>query len=150
MIRPLQDNCLLVLEPDLPEVTASGLHVVQLQEKGKAYGNRIGRVVAVGPGHFKPVKYRHTGPEQQRSADHVESTAFEPTSVKPGERVVVLRTAGDPYAYTKRQDFADAYGAELDAWGIPRDSAEWRAVREAEILAVIESSEVREGSVAAE
>ncbi len=132
MIRPLQDNCLLVLEPDVPEVTASGIHVVQLQEKGKAYGNRIGHVLAVGPGHYN--QWGH----------------FEATSVKPGERVVVSVTAGDRYTYTKRQDFADMYAPALAKVGIPFDSAEFRMIREAEALAVIESSEVREGSVAAE
>ncbi len=126
MIKPTKDNVLLVLEPDVPQVTASGVVTVQLQASSKAYANRTGRVLAVGPGH-----------EDKRGR-------FQPTSVQPGERVVIHCTAGDRYEYTKRQDFAEMYG-------LTGDNLEFRMVREEEILAVIEGdSEVREGSVAAE
>ena len=143
MIRPLADNVLLVLEPDTPKQTAAGVYTVQLQEKGKAYGNRIGYVLAVGPGHYVPRKYRDQG-------DPIETTKFQATTTQPGERVVIRVTAGDRYEYTKRQDFADMYAARLAEWGIPFDSAEFRVVREDEVLAVIEDSEVREGAAAAE
>ena len=141
MIRPLADNCLLILEPDLPEKTAGGIYAVALQEKGKAYGNRIGYVLAVGPGHWR------TRPQVVLGRAGIESV-FVPTETHPGERVVIRVNAGDRYTYVKRQDMAEMYGAELDARGIPRESAEFRMVREAEILAVIE--EVREGAAAAE
>ncbi len=144
MIRPLADNVLLVLEPDVPKQTAAGVYTVSLQEKGKAYGNRIGHVLAVGPGHHQPRKYRDAD-------DAFERSAFQPTSVQPGERVVIRVTAGDRYEYVKRQDMADMYARQLTELGIPLDSAELRMVREAEILAVIEGdSEVREGRAAAE
>jgi co-chaperonin GroES (HSP10) len=132
MIRPLKDNVLLVLEPDKPAETASGLSLVYLQEKGKAYGHRKGHVLACGPG------WRD------------ERGVFRAVEVKPGDCVVVEVTAGDRYTYTKRQDMADMYGTELDRLGISRDAAEFRMIRFDEALAVIESSEVREGSVAAE
>ena len=148
MIRPLADNVLLVLEPDTPKQTAAGVFTVRLQEKGEAYGNRIGYVLAVGPGHYVPRKYRDTKADE---ANVVETGKFQPTSTQPGERVVIRVTAGDRYEYTKRQDFADMYAARLTEWGISLDSAEFRVVREAEILAVIEGdSEVREGAAAAE
>ncbi len=149
MIRPTKDNVLLVLEPDVLKQTASGVIAVQLTDPSKAYGKRMGRVLAVGPGHFLPRRYRATGAQE---ADIIESAAFQPTSVLPGERVIIGPTAGDRYAYTKRQDFAEMYGDELDKYGIPRDSAEFRCVREDEIDCVIDddSPEVREGSAAAE
>lgn len=145
MIRPIQDNVLLVLEPDIPKQTAGGIYTVPLNEKSMAYANRTGIVLAVGPGHYQPRKYRGD------IGEPIEGSEFQPTSVQPGDRAIVRATAGDRYAYTTRQDFADMYGADLDRHGIPRDSAEFRFVREAEILAVIEgSSEVREGAAAAE
>ncbi len=126
MIRPTKDNVLLVLEPDVPKQTAAGIFTVQMQDPSKAYANRMGRVLAVGPGH-----------EDKRGR-------FQPTSVQPGERVIIHCTAGDRYEYTKRQDFAEMYG-------LTGDNLEFRMVREEEILAVIDDSpEVREGSVAAE
>lgn len=143
MIRPIQDNVLLVLEPDIPKQTAGGIYTVPLQEKSLAYANRTGIVLAVGPGHYQPRKYRGD------IGEPIEGSALQPTSVRPGERVIVAANAGDRYAYTKRQDFADMYGGELDRRGIARDSAEFRMIREAEILAVIDS-EVREGAAAAE
>jgi co-chaperonin GroES (HSP10) len=124
MIRPTQDNVLLLLDPDIPTETASGIAIVQF-EKSKAYANRMGRVLAVGPGH-----------EDKRGV-------FQPTQIKVGERVVVPVLAGDNYTYQKRQDFAEMYGLEGDNW-------ELRMVREDEILGVIEDSEVREGAAAAE
>jgi hypothetical protein len=138
---------LLVLEPDVPHVTASGIVAVTF-EKSQAYANRIGRVVAAGPGHYQPRVYRDT---TRREDDALEFAALIPTTLKPGDRVVVRVDAGDKYTYTKRQDFADMYAARLAEWGIPFDSAEFRMIREIEALAVIEGpSEVREGSVAAE
>lgn len=142
MIRPIADNVLLVLEPDIPKQTAGGIFTVPLQEKSLAYANRTGIVLAVGPGHYQPRKYR-------QAEGTVESSAMQPTSVQPGERVIVAANAGDRYAYTKRQDFAEMYGDVLDAHGIDRDSAEFRMIRESEVLAVIDP-EVREGAAAAE
>ncbi len=132
MIRPTKDNCLLALEPDVPEKTDSGLYVVTI-DKSKAWAGRIGRVLAAGKGH------------------HLQSGVFIPTEVKVGERVLVHVTAGDNYQYDKRKSFTAMYGSELDRFGIPRDSAEYRMVRNDEILCVFEDpSEVREGSAAAE
>lgn len=124
MIRPLQDNVLILLEPDGNVETASGVVGVSF-EKSKAYAHRKGRVLAVGPGHY-------------------DRSRFLPTETKVGERVIVPVLAGDNYSYQKRQDFAEMYGLEGDQWEV-------RMVREAEILAVIEDApEVREGLVAAE
>lgn len=132
MIRPTKDNVLLVLDPDVPERTAAGVYAVTLQPKGKEpYGNRIGTVLAAGPGYSD------------------DRGRFHPVEVKPGERVIVHTTAGDRYTYTKRQDMADMYGDELDRRGVPRDSAEFRMVRFDEVLGVIEGDEAEEG-VAAE
>lgn len=141
MIRPTQDNVLLVLEPNVPKQTAAGIYTVPT-DVSKAYAQRTGYVLAVGPGHHLPRTYRAEG-------EPIERSAFQPTEVRPGEKVVVGVNAGDRYTYTKRQDFADMYAEQLAAWGIPLESAEFRCVREGEILAVIEDSEVREG-VAAE
>ena len=127
MIRPLADNVLLVLDPEIPERTAGGIYAVTLQPKGKeAYGNRTGTVLAVGPGHYRPHRY-----EKGRE---IETTAFQPTTVKPGERVIVHTTAGDNYTFTKRQDMAEMYG-------LVGDNNELRMVREEEILAVFEAEE---------
>ncbi len=120
MIRPTKDNVLLVLEPDVPKQTEAGVYTVQLQNPSKAYANRIGRVLAVGPG------------------GRDENGKFHGVDVVVGERAVVHCTAGDRYAYTKRQDFAEMFAAELERYGIPGDSAEFRMVRSAEVLAVLE------------
>ena len=132
MIRPMKDNVLLVLDPDAPELSEGGIYQVTLQPKGhEPYGNRVGTVLACGPG------YRD------------DSGRFHPVEVKPGERIIVHTTAGDRYTYTKRQDMAEMYGDVLDRRGIPRDSAEFRMVRFDEVLGVIEGDEAEEG-VAAE
>lgn len=127
MIRPIHDNVLLVLDPEVPEKSKGGVYQVTLQPKGKeAYGNRIGTVLAVGPGHFRPHRY-----EKGRE---IETTAFQPTTVREGQRVIVHTTAGDAYTYTKRQDMAEMYGLSGDSWEV-------RMVREDEILAVFEAEE---------
>ena len=126
MIRPVKDNVLLLLDEDKPGETASGIALVHLADKSKAYGHRRGTVLACGPGY-----------EDNKGV-------FRATEVKPGDCVIVDVTAGDRYTYTKRQDFAKMFG-------VTRDNAEFRIVRNDEILAVIEgSSEVREGVAAAE
>ena len=127
MIRPLSDNVLIALEKD-DEVSPGGIHIVQ-NAKSAAYAHTKARVLAVGPGHFPAC--RTCGSDRG---------ALIATRVKPGDRVIVGGLAGDKYSFQIDQAILDAYGA----------SGEVRMCREAEIIAVIESSEVREGRAAAE
>ena len=133
MIRVLADNVLLLLEPSVPERTAGGIFAVTLQPKGKEpYGHRIGRVLAVGPGHYR--QRRGGTLSDGRSPRVYETGEFVPTTIRPGQRAIVDMTAGDAYTFTEEQGMAEAFGLE-------GDKNEVRMVREEEILAVIEAEE---------
>lgn len=142
MIKPTRDNVLILLDTDKPGVTASGIALVHLDAKSRAYAHRRGTVLAVGPGYYRSRVVAPAG--QGRDAATVEMGVLVEPGVHAGERVIVRATAGDNYSYAKNQALADMFGLEGEAW-------ELRMVRSDEILAVIEGdAEVREGSAAAE
>ena len=121
-LRAYSDNVVLRLEPRQAE-TKSGIALVHGGKPG-ARGYRTAVVVAVGPGHH--VGCRSCGGER----DH-----FVPTSVKAGERVVVEELAGQNFdldltvpRHNKAPEFEELFG----------DRGQFRIVREAEILCVIE------------
>lgn len=126
MIRPTADNVLLVFLPE-PRETESG--IVLPDRKARGNETRRARVVAVGPGHHERVNLR------EARATHGLADArykFVPTEVKPGEVVLVDCKAGQDYTldldvprHNKGGDFADGEN-------------EFRLVREAEILGVLE------------
>lgn len=113
--RAYQDNVVIVLE-DQPSETASGLAIVHTRAAG-AREHRTARVVESGPGY-----YTRLG-------------AFIPNTVRAGERVVVDAMAGQNYAFdltvprhNKSTEFQELFG----------DRGQFRIVREAEILAVLD------------
>lgn len=123
MIRAYADNVILRLEERARE-TKSGIALVHGAKKG-ARAHRTAIVVAVGPGHF--VGCRACGGERGH---------FVPTSVRVGERVVVDELAGQNYDMdlsvtrgNKSAEFQELFG----------ERGHFRIVREAEILAVVES-----------
>lgn len=139
MIRPTKDNVLILLDTDKPGETASGIALVHIGEKSKAYAHRRGTVLAVGPGYYRE---RTIAPASKgRDALTVETGVLVAPEVVKGDRVIVRATAGDNYSYAKNQAFADMFGLTGETW-------ECRMIRADEILAVIE--EVREGAAAAE
>ena len=139
MLRPIRDNVLILLDTDKPGVTASGIALVHIDAKSKAYAHRRGTVLAVGPGYYRS---RVIAPASKgRDAATVETGVLVEPGVVKGDRVIVRATAGDDYSYAKNQALADMFGLTGDTW-------ECRMVRGDEILAVIE--EVREGAAAAE
>lgn len=122
MIRAYADNVVLRLEDQAKE-TRSGIAIVRSGKPG-ARGHRTAIVVAVGPGHF--VGCRECGGERNH---------FVPTSVRVGERVVVDELAGQNYDMNvtvtrsnKSPEFQELFG----------ERGQFRIVREAEILAVVE------------
>lgn len=117
MLRLFSDNILLLLEPK-PTETKGGIQLVHLEKKTRH--SRPARVIATGPGYYKP-----TG-------------AFVPMSdhVKPGDRVLVDELAGE------QQDYRlDMYkprlnkGTQFSEWANER--GEYRIVRLDECDAVI-------------
>ena len=119
-MRPYADNVFIELEP-LPELSEGGLHLPQQTWLG-ARGSRTAIVIAVGPGHYLQ---RGAG-----AGGTVSTGRLVPTTVKPGEKVLVDALAGT------------VYDGELSA---PRHNKNTqygtlRVVREEEILAVLEDA----------
>ncbi len=133
-MKPLQDNVLIELEP-LETRTASGVILADFEyedgenKKGRTKKRnaptRFAKVLAVGNGHFPGCK--HCG--------NVKNT-FIPTTVKPGDRVLVPGLAGEDYSMdisAPRHHKAHHNFAEI---GEVR--GELRIVREGQILGLVE------------
>jgi co-chaperonin GroES (HSP10) len=125
--RALADNVAIVLEP-LETMTHGGLHLPQRTERG-ALGCRFAKVIASGPGHWAQ---RRGG-----AGSTVEMTrAFVPNETKPGDRVLLPALSGTNFdldisipRHNKGDDFKELLG----------EKGEFRIVREAEILAIVET-----------
>ncbi len=116
-MRPFSDNVFVTFEPE-ETITAGGLHIPQqVTEK-----TRRALVIAVGPGW------------------HTKLGVFIPTTVKPGETVLLDRLAGQNYDWDLNIPRHNKKGCE---WG--DESSSFRAVREEEILAVVEGESECEG-----
>ena len=118
-MKPYADNVFIELEP-LPEMSEGGLLHLPQQSWLGARGSRTAKVIASGPGHYLQKAGGARGT--------LERTAFVPTEVKPGDRVVVDALAGTVYdgdLSAPRHNQATQYGS-------------LRVVREQEILAVLE------------
>lgn len=130
MIRPLQDNVLIVLEP-LETQTASGLALVNLKDpKDRARGSRTARVVVSGPGYWY-TRRQKLGAGMFSAPTEV----FVANETKPGDRVIVDANPGQDYRLDMNvprsngtAEFEELLGAK----------AEFRIVRENEIYAVLE------------
>ena len=119
----LADNALIRLDPP-PSETASGIAIVHTRAPG-VREHREAIVIAVGPGH-------HPGCKSCGG----QKPTFIPTTLKPGDRIVVDATAGQRWDFdvsaTRSRD-----ATEFDAFD--GDRAQWRVIREAEAHCVIES-----------
>lgn len=118
---PYADNLLIVLEP-LETQTKSGIALVRSSGPG-AKEHRTARVIASGPGHKRPC-----------------CGTFVPNETKPGDRVIVDALAGDRQHFAwdltaprhnKIPGFDELFG----------ERAEYRVIREDEVLAVIEAEQ---------
>lgn len=125
MIRAYADNVIIVLEP-LPTQSAGGLHLPQQASRG-ARGSRTARVIASGPGHHR---------QRKGGANSTTDGAFVPNETKPGDRVLVDAAAGQDYAmditvprHNKSHGFEELFG----------DRGEFRIIREAEVLGILEN-----------
>ena len=123
MIRAYHDNVIIRLEPRETE-TKSGIAMVRSGKPG-ARGYRTAIVVAVGPGHYTGC--RSCGGERG---------AFIPTDVQVGQRVIVDELAGQNYDMDLTVTRSNK-SPEFDAIGDER--GHFRIIREAEIVAVVES-----------
>jgi len=117
-MKPYADNVLIQLEP-LPSLSEGGLHLPQQSRQG-ARGSRTAKVLASGPGHYR---------QTRDSANGTRDQAFIPNETREGDRVLVDALAGQAWEsdmsmprHNKGGDFGDT-----------------RIVREAEILAILES-----------
>jgi co-chaperonin GroES (HSP10) len=122
MLRVIQDNVLVLLEPK-PTETVSGIQLVHMKGPG-AREHRTAKVIAVGPGHHPGCK----------ACGGVKPT-FIPTTLKPGDRIVVDALCGNKWnmdvssvRQNERTDFDSMLGERGD----------WRVIREGEALAVLE------------
>ncbi len=126
-MRCYADNVALILEP-LEVMTQGGLHLPQRTERG-ALGCRFAKVIASGPGHWAQ---RRGG-----AGSTVEmAQAFVPNETKPGDRVLLPALSGTNFdldisipRHNKGEGFRELLG----------DKGEFRIVREAEILGIVES-----------
>jgi co-chaperonin GroES (HSP10) len=117
----LSDNVLVLLEPK-PKETASGIQLVHMKGPG-AREHRTAKVIAVGPGHHPGCK----------SCGGLKS-AFIPTTLKPGDRIVVDAQCGDKWAFdvsAVRQNEGAEFG-ELSG-----ERGDYRVIREAEALCLV-------------
>lgn len=110
-IRPTQDNVLIQFLPP-PKLAPGG--IIFLPDTAKPEQTLRAEVVAVGPGY-----YRDSGHGR-----------FIPTTLQPGEVVLVDRQAGQDYTLDVSAPRQNARGSD---WG------DYRMVREEEVLAVVES-----------
>ena len=127
MIRPLQDNCVIVLEPEQEEF-AHGIKIVA-GAGPKARASRTAVVLAVGPGHYRPTKVM--------LGDRLTTVpgVFIPMALKPGDRIIVDADPGNDYRldlniprHNVGHEFEKLLGVK----------AKFRIVREDECYAVIE------------
>lgn len=121
MIRMLADNALIALEP-LPKETASGIALPD--RKAKTNEHRFARVLSVGPGHSPGCKV----------CSGVKSV-FIPTTLRVGDRIIVGALSGNRWdldVSSVRQNERADFDALLGERG------EYRVIREAECLAVID------------
>ena len=109
-MKAYADNVFIEFLPE-PTMTASGLHLPQ----STTAQTRRAKVVAVGPGYYTSLG------------------VLVPTTVKPGETVLVDRMAGQNYDWDLSVPRHNKKGCDFS-----EDGRGWRAVREQEILAVID------------
>ena len=128
MIRPYHDNVVLRLDP-LATETASGIAIVQ-PTRSTAHSWRTARVAAVGPGHYQQAKV---------GADGTIDSLFLPTTVQPGDRVLIDSRAGQDYTWNTTAPRHNKASVFEDLLG---EAGEFRIVREAEILAVCDPDAV--------
>lgn len=129
-IRPTQDNVFLVIEPEAT-VTASGLHVVTDDKKARLRG-RIARVIASGPGYYRSVR-RKLGDRTYSAPTEV----FVPNETKPGDLVIVDANSHQDY----RLDLnIPRHNLSAEFKELLGEKGEFLAVREEEILGIIESA----------
>lgn len=119
---PFADNVFLQLEDDTV-TTASGLVFPSLKAAG-AKRTRIGRVIASGPGYW--TEPNRTSPQG----------VFIANTVRQGARVIVEAQAGDNYSKGFHVPRHNGMRACLGHLGELR--GEFRIVREAEILGIVE------------
>jgi len=115
-IRAIQDNVVIRFLP--PKKVSDG-GCIFLPDTAKPEKTLKAEVIAVGPGHYRDNGHGH----------------FVPTTLKPGEIVLVDRQAGQDYCLdvnvprqNKAADWADKNG-------------NFRVVREEEVLAVLEDEQ---------
>jgi co-chaperonin GroES (HSP10) len=127
-IRPTQDNVFLVIEPDAA-VTASGIHLVNDGKKARLQG-RVARVVASGPGYYRTQR-QMLGNRTYSAPTEV----FIPNETKPGDRVIVDASSHQDY----RLDLnIPRHNLSAEFKELLGEKGEFLAVREEEILAVLE------------
>lgn len=126
---PLQDNVLLRLLPQAKR-TASGIELVRLKGPG-VKEHREAEVLAVGPGHYPGC--RHCGGERG---------AFQPTAVRVGQTVIVDALCGQNW--TGFDVSVPRHNERAEVSAIDGERGEFRIVREAEILCVVEAAQAAE------
>ena len=121
-IRMLSDNALIRLDPP-PSETASGIQLVHTRAPG-VREHREAVVIAVGPGH-------HPGCKSCGG----QKPTFIPTTLRPGDRIVVDATAGNKWdwdvssiRHNEKADFDSMLG----------ERADFRVIREAEAHCILE------------
>lgn len=122
-IRPVADNVVLRLLP-LPEQTESGLYLPQNREVRRLEA-REAEVVAVGPGHYRGC--HHCG----------HTRVFVPTTVRPGDHVLVDAYAGDHWSPQLDKSVPRHNGSKANYDVLLDERAEWRVVREEEIHGIL-------------
>lgn len=127
--RAYADNVLLALEP-LPSESKGGIALVHGARKARDH--RTALVIAAGPGHYKTRRVPASGALQGHTE---EQGAFIATQVKPGERVVIDAAAGEDYAFDVT---APRHNVPLEFQELIGERGEFRVVREAQILGVLE------------
>jgi len=121
-LKAYADNVILLLEPEPTKIGS-----FWIAPKQNVRGSRTARVLSSGPGYHREPSYSNP------------QGVFIENQVKPGDRVIVDALAGQNYQldlsvprHNKDQEFKDLLG----------DKGEFRIVREAEILALIDDDVV--------
>ena len=130
MIRPTQDNVLIVLEP-LEMIRASGLTLIDT--KVRARGSRTARVIASGPGYWYSRRQKLGSGEFSAPTE-----VFVSNETKPGDRVIVDADPGQDYRLDVTIPRTNMASSFVEMLG---DKGEFRIVRESEIYAILDEDD---------
>ena len=123
-IRPRNDNVLLELDPETEETSPGGIVIPSTRKRQPQEAVRA-TVLASGPGYLHRVRR----PKHGQAPGHEELSVWVANRTRPGDRVIVLKLAGQDYGMDHHAPRQNAQGAQTE-----RAGRQLRIVREDEVI----------------